>query len=310
MNRSTLMTIAVAILSLFLSTIGVMSASARAEAAGVTVTIDAPAEVVAGSSFAVDVDISGVTSLDAGQFDVSFDDTVIQLDAVGAGQIGTTQIPVAIWNMTSPGVCRIVVNVPGVPGVSGSGQLATLTFRAVGSAGTSSSIAISDGFLANNLAVQITATWTGDSLSVWNDLTIVNESLPGAVVGTPYSAKVSAKGGNGDYTWSVLSGSLPGGISFSSDGSLSGTATTVGTCSVTFKVTDGHLSDEKSLNIVVSPRLGDANGDGTVNTADITKVERMIVGLEATITSGDANQDDKVNVADITSIERIICGLS
>jgi subtilisin family serine protease len=54
---------------------------------------------------------------------------------------------------------------------------------------------------------------------------------------------------------------------------------------------------------------GDANGDGTVNALDITKVERIIVGLDSQTTGADANQDGNVNALDITKVERIIVGL-
>ena len=53
----------------------------------------------------------------------------------------------------------------------------------------------------------------------------------------------------------------------------------------------------------------DANGDGVVNAADITCLERIIVGLEGVTPGADANGDGTVNVADITSIERAIAGL-
>jgi len=54
---------------------------------------------------------------------------------------------------------------------------------------------------------------------------------------------------------------------------------------------------------------GDANGDGVVNALDITKVERIIVGLDAETPGADANQDGVMNCLDITKIERIIAGL-
>ena len=53
-----------------------------------------------------------------------------------------------------------------------------------------------------------------------------------------------------------------------------------------------------------------ANADGVVNSADMTAVERIIVGLEAATAGADANGDGLVNTADITRIERIIAGLS
>ena len=310
MKTTTRIIVLAILLALSLGVMSTLPVAHHAEAATVAVTLDAPSEVVTGASFQVNVTVSSITSFDAGQFDISYNVAVLQLDAVGSGRIGTTDIPVAIWNTTSPGVCRVLVNVAGVTGISGSGRLATLTFHAVGAAATSSTIAVSNGFLNDVQASEIPATWAGDSVGVVNSIAIVDDSLPSASMGSAYSAKLSATGGNGAYTWSVSSGSLPSGISLSSNGSLSGTPTTAGSSSVTIGVSDGQLSTTKVFNIVVSPRLGDVNGDGAVNTADITKVERIIVGLDATTTFADANQDGKVNAADVTKVERIIAGLS
>jgi len=54
---------------------------------------------------------------------------------------------------------------------------------------------------------------------------------------------------------------------------------------------------------------GDANGDGFVNVLDITKVARIIIGLDDETPGADANGDGVVNVLDITKIARIIIGL-
>ena len=42
---------------------------------------------------------------------------------------------------------------------------------------------------------------------------------------------------------------------------------------------------------------------------DITKVERIIAGLDAITLGADANQDGNINALDITRVERIIVGL-
>ena len=52
-----------------------------------------------------------------------------------------------------------------------------------------------------------------------------------------------------------------------------------------------------------------ANQDGVVNSLDITKVERIIVGLDAPTPGADANQDGSIDACDITKVERIIAGL-
>lgn len=51
--------------------------------------------------------------------------------------------------------------------------------------------------------------------------------LPAASTGVPYNARVTASGGSGEYTWSVI-GSLPPGLAIRSDGRLSGTPTMAG----------------------------------------------------------------------------------
>ena len=54
---------------------------------------------------------------------------------------------------------------------------------------------------------------------------------------------------------------------------------------------------------------GDANLDTKLNMGDVTKVERIILGLDSRTCSCDANGDGKINMADVTKIERIILGL-
>jgi hypothetical protein len=54
---------------------------------------------------------------------------------------------------------------------------------------------------------------------------------------------------------------------------------------------------------------GDANGDGNVSIADVTRIERIILGLNPKSPGADANGDGEVNSADVTKTERIIMGL-
>ena len=55
---------------------------------------------------------------------------------------------------------------------------------------------------------------------------------------------------------------------------------------------------------------GDATGDGVVDARDITKVERIIAGLDSETSGADADQDGDINVLDVTKIEMIIAGLA
>ncbi len=54
---------------------------------------------------------------------------------------------------------------------------------------------------------------------------------------------------------------------------------------------------------------GDANMDGYINMGDVTKVERIILGIDPPTPSADANQDGSVDMGDVTKIERIILGI-
>jgi hypothetical protein len=91
-----------------------------------------------------------------------------------------------------------------------------------------------------------------------NTLTITTASLAAGTVGAAYSSPVAASGGATPYTYSATS--LPGGLSINSaTGTITGTPgqSSVGTASVTIKVTDSTTpspqSATSSLSIKISP---------------------------------------------------------
>jgi len=147
----------------------------------VIVSIDAPAEAAPGSDFTANVNVGEVVDFDACNFDVSFDALVLQLDNVTSGLIGTTPIPVDMYIEVTSGTWRVIENVPGLSGVSGSGYLAVLYFHVIGAEGASSTITLSNGMLSNILAEEIPATWVGDSVSVVG----VDETPPEVVSTSP-----------------------------------------------------------------------------------------------------------------------------
>lgn len=60
-------------------------------------------------------------------------------------------------------------------------------------------------------------------------LVILTSSLPSGTAGAPYSAALAASGGVPPYTWSIASGSLPGGLTLNpSSGAISGTPAAAG----------------------------------------------------------------------------------
>jgi hypothetical protein len=73
-------------------------------------------------------------------------------------------------------------------------------------------------------------------------------------IGSAYSAALSVSGGKAAFTYSVTSGSLPQGLTLNaSTGTISGTPTSAGSYTVTFKVVDANgSSDTATCTIVVT----------------------------------------------------------
>jgi len=137
-----------------------------AATSGVTVSVDTPAAVDPDSGFAASISISEVTDFDACNYDVAFDPLVLQLDDVTAGLIGSTTIPVDMYNELSPGTYRIIQNVPGLGGANGSGYLAELHFHVIGAAGDNSLVGPSNGVISDITAVEIEANWVEGAVVV------------------------------------------------------------------------------------------------------------------------------------------------
>jgi hypothetical protein len=68
---------------------------------------------------------------------------------------------------------------------------------------------------------------------------IITTSLPNATVGTAYSQPLAATSASDFQIWSLISGSLPPGLSLSLGGTIFGTATAVGPSNFTVQMMDG-----------------------------------------------------------------------
>ena len=69
-------------------------------------------------------------------------------------------------------------------------------------------------------------------------LVIATTSLPAGVMNVAYSATLTATGGTAPYTWSMISGTLPSGLTLTSSGVITGTPTTMGAFGFTAQVSD------------------------------------------------------------------------
>jgi hypothetical protein len=140
-----------------LFTVNAVSASGA-----VSVSVNTPGEVNKDDFFMVTVDISEVLSLNAVQYDVSFDPSLLRLEKIDEGQMDTGAIVQVMYNEISPGTFRVISSM-GLDTVDGSGCLSVLQFHAL-KAGTST-MNLSNG-IVSGINGEIPATWTGNSVDV------------------------------------------------------------------------------------------------------------------------------------------------
>ncbi len=53
-------------------------------------------------------------------------------------------------------------------------------------------------------------------------------------------------------------------------------------------------------------RLGDANHNGSIDMGDVTKIERIIMGLDTPTLEADADQSGAIDMGDVVTVERMI----
>jgi aqualysin 1 len=132
-----------------------------------------------------------------------------------------------------------------------------------------------------------TVTFTANAGSSPPPLSITTNSLPAGTAGQSYNQTLQATGGTGSYTWSILSGSLPAGLSLNG-ATISGPPSTAGTSNFTVQVTSGAQTANKALSIVINPApppptgplLRIESGDGQSGPPGSVLPDRLVVVLE------------------------------
>jgi hypothetical protein len=186
---------------------------------------------------------------------------------------GTGQVTLAVtsgslpsgMNMTSAGV---------ISGTSTSPQNATFTITATDSLGAQTAEAF-------NLDVIVPP----DGLP-----TITTTSLPIGAVDFPYGPEqIEVSGGLQPYTFQIVSGALPAGLSMNSSGAISGTPTEVVTANFTVRVTDSaNVSTQQGLSIEIRPAAsgggsGSGGGGGCSGTGGGTGLWLLLALLPAAL---------------------------
>ena len=120
---------------------------------------------------------------------------------------------------------------------------------------------ISDGTPANDQTIFVSITVFGNSGSITFDQT----TLPGGTVGSAYTTTLTVTGAAaGALAWSVISGSLPAGLSLNGvTGEISGTPTTAATSNFTIRVVDSASdSAQQAFSITINTAGGGGGGGG------------------------------------------------
>lgn len=135
------------------------------------------------------------------------------------------------------------------PGYAGSDSF---TYNATGPGGTSNVATVTVTVLAPTV-------------------TLTPTSLANGTIATAYSANITASGGSAPYTYSLSSGSLPGGLTLSNGGSLSGTPSAAGSFSFTVQATDNTgFTGSRLYNLSVAsqaPVTGAVNATVAANSS-------------------------------------------
>ena len=285
---------------------------ATAGAAGVTVSTYVPAQVGPGTDFVATFNITSVTGFNSCNYDITYDPSVINVTDVTSGLIGNTTIPVAMWGQSASGKIRIIEHIPGLSGVTGSGYLAQIHFHVIGTSGSTSTIAFSNGTLSSTSATEITATWTGDSITVYAALTAGFSASPlqGVAGFTQFTFTDTTTGDVKPYTYQW---------DFDNNGVVDSTTANPtylyanpGTYTVSLTVTSSSTGNPTNVTTKTAYikiyKQGDSNNDGKINSLDITETERIIVQLDVSNPGADANLDGSINALDITKTELLIMG--
>jgi hypothetical protein len=181
----------------------------------------------------------------------------------------------------------------------GSGQLTWTVSNLTGRSGLSlSSTGVLSGTPVNpgTLYLSVTVTDAANDQATATlaltiapaPLTIPAQSLPIAVVNTAYltssstPVQLAASGGTAPYTWAVSASTpLPAGLTLSTAGVISGTATVLSTTNVTFVVSDSGLPQQQAsvtLTLIVSST---SNG-GTVTVSSVSVGQNLQVPITIT----------------------------
>ncbi|MEA2051481.1 MAG: cohesin domain-containing protein [Euryarchaeota archaeon] len=131
---------------------------------GTKVSVNAPTYVE--GTFNATIRIDSVTDLSSGQFDLSFNSSVVNVTEVKEGEIDGVAVPIFMWNSFDADTVRVLISMPMDVGVNGSGYLAKIEFEVKDNSGEKSMLDLSNRQLVDTKAKKIDAEWYDGEVTV------------------------------------------------------------------------------------------------------------------------------------------------
>ena len=120
-----------------------------------------------GQTFVVTIDVDSVTDLNAAQFDLSFDKSVVRVNEVKEGEINGEEFPICKWRLNpDKDAVRVIASLDIGESVSGTGYLSEFEFRVKGDEGEKSELTFYNEELVNVTAKIIPSNWHGAEVAI------------------------------------------------------------------------------------------------------------------------------------------------
>ena len=220
---------------------------------------------------------AAIGTLASGNYDFAFVDGALTVNpAPTTTTVTSSQNPSTYGDAVT--FTATVTATPGTPTgevtfKDGATILATITLSSSQATYTTSSLSVGDH--------TITAVYSGDTsfaasaewleIQIYGAPSITTASLPDGNVGVYYHQYLDYTGGADSYTWSMVSGNLPAGLSLNYSGQIYGTPTAAGTWDFAVQLIDtvgGTATASLSITISVGPAITTTSlSEGNVNAS-------------------------------------------
>ncbi len=125
-------------------------------------------------------------------------------------------------------------------------------------------------------------------------------TLPAAVVGTPYSTTLQAVGGTAPVTWTLVSGSLPDGLTLVPGGTISGTPSGSGTFTFTIQVADSTPVNPQTASQTFQLSVAGRKTTTSVSLAPVSVLANQSSTATVTVTDTESTGTAAVPAGTVT----------